>query len=144
MARASLDVMTKEELQERSLTFAVNIRALGKQIMAVGDLRRSGQQVIDSSASMAANYRAACRARSRAEFIAKLGTVNEECDETVYWLEYVARTGMIFKGLGDLLDEAQQLRAIFAASYGTARANYQGANKSPNPKIPRSPKSRDH
>jgi four helix bundle protein len=109
-----------------------------------GDLRRSGQQVIDSAASMAANYRAACRARSRAEFIAKLGTVNEECDETVYWLEYVARTGMIFKGLGDLLDEAQQLRAIFAASYGTARANYQGATKSPNPKIPRSPKSRDH
>lgn len=144
-------VMTKEELQERSLTFAVNVRPLGKQIMAVADLRRTGQQLIDCSASMAANYRAACRARSRAEFIAKLGTVNEECDETVYWLEYVARTGMIFKGLGDLLDEAQQLRAIFAASYGTARANYKGPSshagtKSPTSKslIHKSYKSRDH
>lgn len=142
--------MTKEELQERSLTFAVNVRPLGKQMMAVADLRRTGQQLIDCSASMASNYRAACRARSRAEFIAKLGTVNEECDETVYWLEYVARTGLIFKGLGDLMDEAQQLRAIFAASYGTARANYQrqpGApNKSPNPKSPthKSRKSPNH
>ena len=142
--------MTKEELQERSLTFAVNVRPLGKQMMAVADLRRTGQQLIDCSASMASNYRAACRARSRAEFIAKLGTVNEECDETVYWLEYVARTGMIFKGLGGLLDEAQQLRAIFAASYGTARANYQrpprGTNRSPNPKSPthKSAKSQDH
>ena len=117
--------MTKEELQERSLTFAVNVRPLAKQMMALADLRRTGQQLIDCSASMASNYRAACRARSRAEFIAKLGTVNEESDETVYWLEYTARTGLIFKGLGDLLDEAQQLRAIFAASYGTARANHQ-------------------
>src|SRR5688500_1324716 len=141
--------MTKEELQERSLTFAVNVRPLGKQMMAIADLRRTGKQLIDCSASMASNYRAACRARSRAEFIAKLGTVNEESDETVYWLEYVARTGMIFKGLGDLLDEAQQLRAIFAASYGTARANYQRpsheTNKSPNRKSPnhKSTKSRD-
>jgi four helix bundle protein len=140
--------MTKEELQERSLTFAVNVRPLGKQMMALADLRRTGQQLIDCSASMAANYRAACRARSRAEFIAKLGTVNEESDETVYWLEYVARTGLVFKGLGDLLDEAQQLRAIFAASYGTARANHQRPprDKSPDPKSPnpKSPKSRDH
>ena len=141
--------MTKEELQERSLTFAVNVRPLGKQMMAVADLRRTGQQRIDCSASMASNYRAACRARSRAEFMAKLGTVNEACDETVYWLEYVARTGMIFKGLGDLRDEAQQLRAIFAAAYGPARANYQRpshrTNKSPNPKSPthKSAKSQD-
>ena len=153
MARASLSGMTKEELQERSLTFAVNIRPMAKQVMAVADLRKTGQQLIDSSASMASNYRAACRARSRAEFVAKLGTVNEESDETVYWLESLSRTGLIFKGLGNLLDEAQQLRAIFAASYGTARANYQGSrdksprnspNKSPNPQIPKSRKSRDH
>src|SRR5688500_3860446 len=117
--------MTKEELQERSLTFAVNVRPLGKQMMAIADLRRTGQQLIDCSASMAANYRAACRARSRAEFVSKLGTVVEESDEAVYWLEYIARTGMMFNGLGDLLDEAHELRAIFAASYGTARANYK-------------------
>jgi four helix bundle protein len=141
--------MTKEELQERSLTFAINVRPLGQQVKRVADLENTGQQLIDSAASMASNYRAACRARSRAEFIAKLGTVNEEADEAVYWLEYLARTGLIFKGLGDLLDEARQLRAIFAASYGTARANHQralGANRSLNPKSPnpKSRKSPDH
>jgi four helix bundle protein len=116
--------MTKEELQERSLKFATDVRPFALQVIAAPTLKRTGEQLIDCSASMAANYRAACRARSRPEFIAKLGTVVEESDETVYWLEYVARTGMMFKGLGDLLDEAEQLRAIFAASYGTARSNY--------------------
>lgn len=79
--------------------------------------------------SVAANYRAACRARSRAEFISKLGTVVEECDESVYWLEYLARTGMMFTGHADLLAEAQELRAIFAASYRTARANHKKRQK---------------
>lgn len=67
---------------------------------------------------------AACRARSRAEFISKLGTVVEESDETVYWLEYLARSGTIFAGHDDLLDEARELRAIFATSLATARANH--------------------
>jgi four helix bundle protein len=117
--------MTKEELQERSLKFAVDVRPFALRVTAAPTLKRTGEQLIDCAASMAANYRAACRARSRAEFISKLGIVVEESDETVYWLEYIARTGMMFHGLGDLLDEAQQLRAIFAASYGTARANYK-------------------
>lgn len=121
--------MTKEELQERSLGFAAAVRPFGQQVMAAPTLRRTGQQLIDCSASMAANYRAACRARSRAEFVSKLGTVVEESDEAVYWLEYIARTGMMFNGLGDLLQEAHELRAIFAASYGTARANYKRREK---------------
>ena len=97
--------------------------------MATPTLRRTGEQLMACSASMGANYRAACRARSRAEFVSKLGTVVEESDEAVYWLEYIARTGMMFNGLGDLLDEAQELRAIFAASYGTARSNYRKAKR---------------
>lgn len=117
--------MTKEQLQERSLSFAVAVRPFAQQVIAVPDLKKTGQQLIDCSASVAANYRAACRARSRAEFISKLGTVVEECDEAVYWLEYLARTGITFTGHEDLLAEAQALRAIFAASYGTARANYK-------------------
>lgn len=121
--------MTKEELQERSLKFAIDVRAFGLRVIASPPFKRTGEQLIDCSASMAANYRAACRARSRAEFISKLGTVVEESDESVYWLEYIARTGMMFNGLGDLLDEAQQLRAIFAASYGTARANHKKRQK---------------
>jgi four helix bundle protein len=124
IVRASLRRMNKEELQERSLNFAVAVRAFAQRVAAVPDLKNIAQQLIDCSASIAANYRAACRGRSRAEFIAKLGTVVEESDETVYWLEYLARTGMIFAGHADLLDEAKQLRAIFAASVGTARANH--------------------
>jgi len=82
--------MTKEELQERSLKFAIDVRPFGQRVMAAPALKRAGEQLIDCSASIAANYRAACRARSRAEFVSKLGTVVEESDESVYWLEYVA------------------------------------------------------
>ena len=117
--------MTKDELQERSLAFAVAVRPFGQKVSAVSDLKKTAQQLIDCSASVAANYRAACRARSRAEFVSKLGTVVEEIDETVYWLEYLSRTGTTFAGHEGLLDEARQLRAIFGASLGTARANYK-------------------
>jgi four helix bundle protein len=96
--------MTKEELQERSLQFAADIRLISDRVRAIPGGRNTADQLLNCSTSMAANYRAACRGRSRAEFIAKLGTVVEESDET--------------------LDEAKQLRAIFAASYGTARSNY--------------------
>ena len=122
--------MTKEELQERSLAFAIAVRPVSQRVAAIPDLRKTAQQLIDCSAAVAANYRAACRARSRAEFISKLGVVVEEIDEAVYWLEYLARTGYTFAGHGDLLDEAKELRAIFAASLGTSRANYRAKKRS--------------
>src|SRR5688572_18727377 len=96
MAAAASGLVTKEELQERSLAFAVAMRPFAQRVNGVPDLKKTGQQLIDCAASVAANYRAACRAGSRAEFIAKLGTVVEECDESVYWLEYLARTGLVF------------------------------------------------
>ena len=71
---------------------------------------------------MAANYRAAGRARSRAEFIAKIGTVVEEIDETVFWIEMLSDTGILpAAATKDLLAEANELLAIFAASQRTAR-----------------------
>lgn len=73
---------------------------------------------------MAANYRATCRARSRAEFLAKLGIVVEEADETVFWLELMTEAGLTSPThTHDLLKEANELLAIFAASQVTARAN---------------------
>ena len=102
--------------------------------------RGPAEQLSRCATSVGANYRAACRARSRAEFISKLGIVVEEIDEAVYWLELATRSGLTSPANSqDLLDEAQQLRAIFAASYGTARKNRQLAQKhrrrpkSPNP-----------
>lgn len=94
------------------------------------DIRRhpvawnAARQLLDCATSMAANYRATSRARSRAEWIAKLGLVVEEADETVFWLEFAQRAGFQSKIDAEaLLDEAQQLRAMFAASYATSRRN---------------------
>ena len=71
---------------------------------------------------MAANYRAVGRARSKAEFISKIGVVVEEADETVFWLEMLVETNIVpMKKMNDLLNEANELLAIFAASQRTAR-----------------------
>lgn len=116
--------MDKEELQQRSLKFAVDVRLLALHVMQSPGGRVTAEQILASSASVGANYRGACRGRSRAEFIAKLGVVVEECDETVYWLQYIRDSGLApTSAVTVLLDEAEQLRAIFAASYGTARHN---------------------
>lgn len=118
--------MDKHELQQRSLRFAVDIQALTTRLPSKPGARNAVEQLNSCASSAAANYRAACRARSRAEFISKLGTVVEESDEAVYWLEYVQQTRLLPESeLSALLDEARQLRAIFAASYGTARTNHK-------------------
>lgn len=81
-----------------------------------------GQQILRSATSIAANYRSAGRSRSKAEFVAKIGVVVEEADETVLWLELLADSGILsLAKLGNLLDEANQLVAIFAASRRTVR-----------------------
>ena len=80
------------------------------------------QQLLRSATSMAANYRAVGRARSQAEFIAKLGIVVEESDETVFWLEMLGDSGMVpASKLTDLSNEANQLLSIFSASRRTAK-----------------------
>ncbi len=80
------------------------------------------QQLLRSSTSIAANYRAAGRARSKAEFISKLGVVIEEADETVFWLEFLADTGIVkATKLRELINEANQLLLIFSASRSTAK-----------------------
>lgn len=122
--------MDKDELQRRSLAFAVAVTRLTHTMRENPNSRAPADQLSRSATSVGANYRAACRARSRAEFIAKLGTVVEEIDETVYWLELVTRGRLVVSDdVEGLLDEAQQLRAIFAASYGTARRNHELARQ---------------
>ena len=81
-------------------------------------------KMANSATSVGANYRAACTARSRAEFVAKLSIVNEEADETVYWLELARQADYASTdSIAPLLDEAVQLRAIFGRSVSTARQN---------------------
>jgi len=81
-------------------------------------------QLIRASASVAANYRASCRARSKREFIAKIGTVIEEADESLFWLEYLVATEVMAEPVvEELRSESNQLVAIFTTAQKTARAN---------------------
>jgi four helix bundle protein len=90
-----------------------------------------GRQLVRSGTSVGANYRAACRARSRAEFIAKLGTVIEEAGESAYWFELLIKGGVIPPAkVQPLLDEANELAAMFVVSRRTAirnRSNHQSS-----------------
>ncbi len=81
-----------------------------------------GRQLLRCGTSVGANYRAACRARSRRDFVAKLGIVEEECDEVIYWLELLTDAGIIDKArVTDLLTEANEVLSIVVASIKTAR-----------------------
>jgi four helix bundle protein len=94
-----------------------------------------GRQLIRSATSVAANYRSACRARSRSDFISKMGIVEEESDESCLWLEIIEEAGFLpAKRLAELRKEANSLTAIAVASIRTARAgsrNPQSATRNP-------------
>ena len=113
-----------ERLKERTKQFAIRIVTLFRSLPKTEEGRIIGRQLLRSGTSVAANYRAVCRARSKAEFIAKIGTVVEEADETVFWLEMLIDTRIVSLSRADgLLKEANELLAVFAASQRTARKN---------------------
>src|SRR5262249_19730825 len=96
--------------------------ALFRSLSRSPDAQIMGKQLLRSGTSVAANYRAACRARSKAEFVAKIGVVLEEADESALWIELLGDSGVVKKEqLDKLLNEARQLTAIFTASRETAR-----------------------
>ena len=116
--------MKKEELKERTKKFALSIINLVEELPNTLAGRTIGNQIIRSGTSVAANYRAACRARSNADFISKITVVEEECDETLFWLELIVEANLLKKEkLQDLIKEADELTAIFTASGKTARQN---------------------
>jgi four helix bundle protein len=83
------------ELKQRTKLFAIRIVKLFRSLPHTPDAQTLGKQVLRSGTSVAANYRAVCRARSKAEFISKMGTVVEEADETVFWLELLNETDVL-------------------------------------------------
>ncbi len=117
--------MTKnEELRERTKQFALRIIRLFRALPGKADAQIVGKQLLRCGTSVGANYRAACRARSKAEFIARLGIVAEEADESVFWLEMIEESKMLNpKLLEEILKEARELAAIFSASIRTAKGN---------------------
>lgn len=117
------DFGSTQDLVKRSKEFALAILKLSAGLPKTSEARVLGRQIVRSGTSVAANYRAVCRARSRAEFIAKLGTVVEEADETVFWLELLIESGISQEDRTvGLLREAKELLAIFSTSRRTAKS----------------------
>jgi len=114
--------MTPKELKDRTKRFAVDVVRLCRELPPTLDGRRLGQQLLDAGTSVAANYRAACRARSRAEFVSKLNIVLEEADESQFWLELMIETELVkTTRVEKLLKESDELTAIFVTSLKTAK-----------------------
>jgi four helix bundle protein len=116
--------MKSAELQQRTKVFALQVLKLIEQLPNTIGGRVLANQVARSATSVGANYRAACRARSRAEFASKLGTVAEEADESLYWLELIRDGNFVpEKKLASLVSEAGELTAIFTAGRRTSSKN---------------------
>ena len=112
-----------EELKARTKRFALDVLAFRRTLPATDEVADIGRQLSRAATGVGANYRAACRSRSDAEFTARIGVVLEEADESTFWLEVLTEGGISQPQLAlHLLDEANQLTAIFAASSITARS----------------------
>jgi four helix bundle protein len=115
---------TPQELRDRTKKFAIRIVRLFQALPKSTEAQTLGKQLLRSGTSVAANYRAVCRARSKAEFISRVGIVAEEADESVLWLEILQDTQILSeKQISDISKEARELAAIFSASQKTARTN---------------------
>jgi len=115
--------MKAEEFKARTKAFALRIVRLVGALPKTRSSDVIGKQLLRSGTAVGANYRAACRARSQADFVAKMGIVEEECDESVYWIELLVESEEIKKALvEDLLREANEILSMVVASRKTARA----------------------
>ncbi|TWT74466.1 hypothetical protein Pla123a_32890 [Posidoniimonas polymericola] len=112
----------QDEFKQRTKAFGLRVIRL---VQSLGDDRVSrviGNQLLRSGTSVGANYRGACRARSAAEFRAKLGICEEECDESIYWIELLVDSDLVKEELvAPLLSEADELLAMIVASINTSR-----------------------
>jgi four helix bundle protein len=116
--------MNAQELKERTKQFALRVMRLVDSLPRTPKGNALAGQLVRSGMSVAANYRAACRGRSRAEFISKIGVVEEEADETALWFELIVADKILPKTkIRQLLAEANELVAIMAASYISAARN---------------------
>ena len=116
--------MTADELKLRTKEFALRVIRLVAALPKTIEGRAIANQLVRCGTAVAANYRAACRARSRSEFVAKMGVVLEEADETQLWLELIVESKLVpIKRVEPLLEKASELVAIFVASRKSASPN---------------------
>ena len=122
-----------EELKRRTFKFALGIIGFCRILRRTWEGRELSDQLFRAGTRVGANYRSACRARSHADFVAKLGLVVEESDEIIYWLELIAAAGIVpTSECRWLLDESNELSRIFNQSQLTARRTAE-SRKSVNP-----------
>ena len=116
--------MNADEVKRRTRDFAIRVVRLVESLPKTRSADVIGKQLLRSGTSVGANYRASCRARSQADFIAKMGIVEEEADETIYWIELLIDAGLMKRErVAGLLDEANQIVALVVSSIKTARSN---------------------
>ena len=121
-------VVRTADLKARTKQFALRVMKMVDALPRTIQGRAIAKQIIRSATSVAANYRVAFRARSRAEFIAKIGVVEEEADESYFWLELIIDSGLLTEErIRPVLSEAGELVAIMAASRKSAIGNRQSA-----------------
>lgn len=116
--------MNEAEMKQRTKQFALRVVRLVEALPKTPTAEVIGKQLLRSSTSVAANYRAACRAKSKRTFIYKISLVEEEVDESHFWLEMVVDTGLMpLARVGALIQEANELTAIMTATGRTAKQN---------------------
>lgn len=119
--------MTQEELKQRTKEFAIRIIKLVQYLNGQGPVAAkiiANSQLLRSGTAVASGYRAACRCKSRKDFISKMGTEVEECDETLLWLELLLESGLVKAALlKEILQESRELTAIMTASKNSAIKN---------------------
>ncbi len=114
--------MNNEELKQRTKAFALRVIRMSEALPKKMTADVLGRQIVRSATSVAANYRSACRAKSRADFVAKMGLEEEEADESCLWLELITESGLLPPEKTSALHaEAGELTAIAVASIRTAR-----------------------
>jgi four helix bundle protein len=115
--------MNQDQLKKRTKQFALRILTMTAVLPKTVEAKVIQNQLARAGTSVAANYRASCRTRSRAEFIAKMGTVSEEADECCFWMELIVEGEMLAENKVEaLLKEANELTAIMTASRKTAQS----------------------
>ena len=124
MRNSEFGMRNEPDLKKRTKAFALRILKLVDALPKTTAGRALASQIVRSGTSVAANYRAACRAKSTADFIAKMGIVEEEADETLFWLELLEESELVSAAkLTAIKQEANELIAITVASIKTARRN---------------------
>jgi four helix bundle protein len=128
--------MTQQEMKARTKRFALRVIKLGESLPDTRSSGVIGKQLLRSGTSVGANYRSARRAKSTADFVFKLSIVEEEADESIYWMELLAESALVSEAsLAALIDEANQLVAIVVSSIKTLKRKRNPKSEFPIPKL---------